>query len=356
MKFKYSVSPNAHTSVDTKQIMMDVAIALLFVSICSIILQYSLYGMSGAIRAITIMVISVATCFFVDFAYLKLVKTKKEEIKNKISQNVPGITGLILALTLPLGNLDSLAILYVTFISAIVAELFGKLIYGGFGYNIFNPAGVGRAFALLGFGKYLAIPAIEGLASASPLQALQSAESGMGAVNETFSNYTSLLFGSHQGAIGETIIVPIIIAAVYLIAKNVIDWVIPAFVLGTVAILAFIGGSFSGFGLEYVLIQLASGGLFFGAVFMLTDPVANPLNRQGKMIYAIIFALITFLIRTKASLPEGVIFAILIVNMLVPMIDKLTANVTDKNVNKKVMSVVATLVVAILITVLFQYV
>lgn len=356
MKFKYSVSPNAHTSVDTKQIMRDVIIALLFVSICSIVLQYSLYGMAGSIRAALIIIIAVVTCYLVDFIYLKLLKVKKEEVKGKVSTNVPAITGMILALALPLGNLDSLAILYVTFISAIVAELFGKLIYGGFGYNIFNPAAVGRAFALLGFGKYLAIPTIEGLASASPLGALQGAEGSLDAVGETFSSMSSLFLGVHQGALGETVIIPILIAGAYLIYKNVIDWVIPAFAVGTIAILAFIDGSFAGYGLDYILIHIASGGLIFGAIFMLTDPVTNPLNRQGKMIYAIIFALITFLIRTNASLPEGVVFSILIVNMLVPMIDKLTANVTDKNINKKVFSVGATLVVAILMTVLFQFV
>ncbi|MEG0283515.1 MAG: RnfABCDGE type electron transport complex subunit D [Erysipelotrichales bacterium] len=356
MKFKYSISPSVHASVDTKQMMRDVLIALLFVSICSLVLQHSLYGIDGVIRGLIIMIIAVVTCYLVDFVYFKLLKTKKEDVKVLVNQNVPAITGLILALTLPLGNLDSYAMFYVTFVSALVAELFGKVIYGGFGYNIFNPAAVGRAFALLGFGKYLVIPTIDGLASSSPLQAMHGSDGILAGVNETFTNYSSLLFGAHQGAIGETIIIPLIIAAIFLIWRRVIDWIIPITSLLTIAILAFVFGSLNGLGLEYVLLHLMSGGLFFGVVFMLTDPVTNPLNRQGKMIYAIIFALITFLIRAKASLPEGVVFSILIVNMLVPMIDKLTANVTDVGTNKKVISVVATLVIAILVTVLFKFV
>ena len=355
MKFKFSVAPSYHNKVDTKQIMSDVAIALLFVSLCSIVLQYSLYGMEGSIRAILIIAIAVVTCYLVDFIFWKFMKTDKAKMKGKIQQNVPAITGMILALTLPLGNLDSLAMLYVTFISAIVAELFGKLIYGGFGYNIFNPAGVGRAFALLAFGKYLVIPTIDTLSSSSPLAALQGAD-GLEAVTKTFNDYSSLLFGAHQGAIGETIVIPLILAAAYLIYKNVIDWVVPVFAMATIGILAVITSAFNGFNTDFVVVHLLSGGLIFGAVFMLTDPVTNPLNRQGKMIYAIVFALITFLIRTKASLPEGVVFSILIVNMLVPMIDKFTANVTDQNVNKKVISVIVTLIIAILLTILFQYV
>lgn len=356
MKFKYSLSPNYHAPVDTKRIMSDLTIALLFVTVFSVFLQYYLYGFAGAFRAVSIAVVAVGTCFLVDFVYWKFfMKVAKDKLKSKIQQNVPMVTGLILALTLPLGNLDSLALIYVTFIAAIVAELFGKLIYGGFGYNIFNPAAVGRAFALLAFGKYLVIPSIDGLSSASPLAVLNS-EGGLSAVTETFSGYTSLLFGTHLGAMGETIIVPILIAGAWLVYRKVIDWVFPVFSLATIAILAVVASMFNGFSIDFVLIHLLSGGLIFGTVFMLTDPVTNPLNRQGKMIYAIIFALLTFLIRTQASLPEGVVFAILIVNMLVPTIDKFTANLTNKNTNKKVISVLVTLLVAILLTVLFQFV
>ncbi|MDF9867093.1 electron transport complex protein RnfD [Bacilli bacterium PM5-3] len=356
MKFKYGVSPSYHNKVSTTNMMNDVTIALLFVAICSIVLQYSLYGIEGSIRAILIIAIAIITCVAVDYFYLKLTKVSKEKVGGTVRQNVPVITGLILAMTLPLGNLDSYEIFYVTFISAIIAELFGKLIYGGFGFNIFNPAGVGRAFALIAFGKYLAIPAIDGLASASPLTALSSAE-GLSAVSQTFNNYTSLLFGAHMGTIGETMVIPIIVAGVYLIYKNVIDWVLPATSIITIAILAGVVSCFNGgFNIDYILIHVLSGGLIFGGIFMLTDPVTNPINRQGKMIYAIIFALLTFLIRVYASLPEGVVFSVLIVNMLVPMIDKFTANVTDVNVNKKVISVVATLVVAIVLTCLFQFV
>lgn len=355
MKFKYSVAPNYHTPVDTKQIMSDLTIALLFVSVASIILQYYLYGMSGATRAISIMAIAVVTCYIVDYIFWKVKKVNKDKLKSKIEQNVPIITGLILALTLPLGNLDSLALLYVTFIAAIIAELFGKLIYGGFGYNIFNPAAVGRAFALLAFGKYLVIPEIDGLSGATPLTAVNS-EEGIGALSESFADYSSLLFGTHQGSLGETMAIVIVLAGAWLIYRKVIDWTIPTTAIVTMAILATTASAFQGFSIDFIIVNILGGGLIFGAVFMLTDPVTNPLNRQGKIIYAMIFTLLTFLIRTKASLPEGVVFALLIVNMLVPMIDRFTANLTNTDINKKVMSITATLIVSVAITILFQFV
>ncbi|MDR3214839.1 MAG: RnfABCDGE type electron transport complex subunit D [Bacilli bacterium] len=356
MKFKFTVSPNYNAKSSTQTIMYDVMFALAFVSVCAIVLQYSLYGMAGAIRAIVILAICVLTCHLVDVIWLKLNKITGKDFFATIKTNVPTITGIILALTLPLGSLDSMAIYYVAFIGSIAAELFGKLIFGGFGYNIFNPAGVGRAFVLIAFGKYLVIPAIDGLAKASPLTTLQG-ENGLSAVSQTFDNYTSLLFGVHQGALGETVVIALIIAAIYLIARNAIDWVIPVTTMITVGLCAMVYSMVStGFDLNFIIIHLLSGGLIFGAVFMLTDPVTNPLNRQGKIIYAIIFALLTFLIRAKASLPEGVVFSILICNMLVPMIDRFTANVTDKDVNKKVISILVTLVIALATTMLFSFV
>jgi electron transport complex protein RnfD len=336
--------------------MYDVLFALLFVSVCAIVLQFYLYGIIGAIKAILIMAICVITCNLVDFIWLKVHKVANKEVFNGIQTNVPIITGLILALTLPIGDLDTYTIYYVAFIGSVVAELFGKMIYGGFGYNIFNPAGVGRAFVLVAFGKLLVIPTIDGLGSSSPLTALQGAEGIQGALS-TFNNYTSLIFGVHQGALGETVIASLIIAAIYLIIRNVIDWVIPVFSIVTVALCALVyqlvGGSFD---INFILIHVLSGGLIFGAVFMMTDPVTNPVNRQGKMIIAIIFGLLTFLIRSKASLPEGVVFAILICNMLVPMIDRFTANVTDEHVNKKVLSVAIVLIVALVVSALFYFV
>lgn len=356
MKFKYSLSPSYHAKTDTKSIMNDVIFALLFVSFCSVILQYNLYGMAGLIRAVLILVIAVAGCVLVDYIYWSLNKVKNTKLKDKVRENVPIITGLIIGLTMPLGDLDSYMMLYVTFISAIVAELFGKAIYGGFGYNIFNPAAVGRAFSLVAFGKFLVIPTISGLSGASPLTALGQ-ENGLEAVNDTFRGYNSLLFGFHQGAIGEGIIVALLIAGAYLLFRKVIDWIIPVFSVVTVAVLAAIMSILQGgFNIDFIIIHVLSGGLIFAVVFMLTDPITNPNSNQGKMIYAIIFGLITFLIRVHANLAEGVIFAILIVNMLVPLIDNLTANVTTKDVMKKVGSVAVVSLVAIVVTVLFYYV
>lgn len=359
MKFKFSIAPSYHTKENTNRIMIDVIIALLFVSICSLVLQYNLYGTDGVIRAALIMIIAVVTCHIVDFVFWKLNKIAKKDMYGKISEQAPIVTGLILALTLPLGSFDSSIMLYVTVIAAIIAELFGKLIFGGFGYNIFNPAGVGRAVALVAFGKFLVIPTIDGLASASPLNAMQVAQTSndFSAVLKTFDGFQSLLFGTHQGAIGETMVLPLLIAGLYLVIRKVIDWRIPVFVFITMFILSSVYSLMGGaYNFDFVLVNLCGGGLVFGAVFMLTDPVTNPISNQGKIIFAIIFCLLTFLIRVKASLPEGVVFAILLVNMLVPLIDRVCAGLTNVNNAKKLLSVFVVYVVAIIITVLFYFV
>lgn len=357
MKFKYSVSPNYHTNVDTKRMMNDVSLALLFVSVCCIILQYTLYGIAGSLRALLIMVVSVITCMLVDFIFWKVKKITNDKIKDKIQQNVPLITGLILALTLPLGDLASYKIIYVTIVAAIIAELVGKLFFGGFGYNIFNPAAVGRAFILLAFGQYLIAPQVDGLASATPLQSLQQNVGNMSEVFKSFDGLTSLLFGTHAGSIGETMVIPLLIAGVYLVARKVIDWIIPVFAILTVGILAAVYSMVAGgFDADFVLVHMLSGGLIFGAVFMLTDPVTNPISNQAKMIYAIVFALVTFLIRAKANLPEGVVFAILLANMIVPFLDSACAGLTNKFAGKKTLSVIGILLLAIILTILFYYV
>lgn len=355
MKFKYSVSPNYRDTASTKEIMKDVMIALVFVSICSIILQYILYGFAGSIRAFLIMALAMITCWLVDIVYYKIRKTKAAELKKHTRQNVPMITGLILALTLPLGNLDSYAIYYVTFVSAIIAELFGKLLFGGFGFNIFNPAAVGRGVALLAFGKYLVIPTIDTLSNATPLTVMQDHTVTMSQVSESYGNINSLIFGVYGGMIGETLTIPIIIAFLYLLARKVIGWTIP--VVSFIAMFIFSGvfALLNGYGFDYVLVQLFGGGFLFGAIFMLTDPVTNPNSKQGKIIAAILFSLLTVLIRYSANLPEGVLFSILLVNMVVPMIDNFTANVTTKKMGVKYASVFVTLAISIGLVIVFNY-
>lgn len=356
MKFKYSVSPNYNDKITTKDIMNDVLIALVFVAVCSIILQYIIYGFTASIRAFLIIALAMFTCWLVDVIFYKVKKLTPAQIKQRTRQNVPLITGLILALTLPLGNLDSLAMYYVTIISAIIAELFGKLLFGGFGYNIFNPAALGRGIALLAFGKYLIIPTIDALSNSTPLATMQDHSVSMSVVSESFGNMHSLLFGVYGGMIGETVSIPIIIAFLYLLARKVINWTIP--VVSFIAMFIFSGvlALLNNYGFDYVLVQLFGGGFLFGIVFMLTDPVTNPNSKQGKIIIAIIFSLLTILIRYSANLPEGVLFAILIVNMLVPMIDNFTANVTTKKQGAKYASILITLVISISLVIIFNYI
>jgi len=357
MNFKFStaVGPNINDNDSTGRIMRDLTIALLFIVVCSVILQFNLYGAWASLRVVLICLVSVATCIGVDFVYFKAVGLEKAKSMKKMHENVPYITGLILALTLPLGSQDSMMILFVAFISSIIAELFGKLFYGGFGYNIFNPAAVGRAFALISFGAIMIVPQIDGMAGATPLNAIQDYLSVKGGV-QNLGNFTQLLMGTHGGMIGETLALPIIIAMVFLIARRVIDWVIPVATIVAVVILSTIHMFVMGYDYSYLLLQVFGGGILFGGVFMLTDPVTNPISRQGKIIYAIIFATLTFAIRSYANLAEGVLIALLFCNMFVPLIDRLTSNITDINTGKKFGSVALVSVVCYVICLLLYFV
>lgn len=356
MKFKFSVSPNYHDKLDTKQIMTSVALALIFISICSVILQYFMLGIEGAIRSAVIIILAVVTCYLTDLIFYKAKKLTKLQLKYQIEDNVPAITGMILALTLPIGEFGTFNIFYVTIISAILAELVGKILYGGFGFNIFNPAGVGRAFALLAFGKYLVAPVADGMSGSTPLATMQAADGNLDSVKESLGDFGSALFGVHGGSVGETIIIPLILAAIYLIYRRAIDWVLPVTSVIALIIFSAVTSSINGYGLDYILIHLLSGGFIFGIVFMLTDPVTNPNSRQGKIIFAIVFTALTFLIRFHANLPEGVVFALLICNMLVPLIDRYTANITNVGTAKKSWSIAITMVVAVLMVVVFNYI
>lgn len=219
------------------------------------------------------------------------------------------LTGMLLALTLPPSTPLWLAVL-----GAGVAILLGKQAFGGLGHNLFNPALVGRVFLLVTFPQFLTdfggnIRMVDAVTSATPLTA-----NTQGAAVPT---YLELLAGYRAGALGETAIAALLLGGLVLLTMRIIDWRIPAGVLGSAALFAWAAG-------RDPLLHVLSGGLVLGAFFMATDWVTSPLTRLGRWIYAIGIGLITMVIRLWGSYPEGISFAILFMNTCTPLINRFT--------------------------------
>ena len=247
--------------------------------------------------------------------------------KGKYNQNnilTPAISAIIFTLIMPAG-----APLYAVAIGAFFGIVFGKLVFGGLGSNIFNPAALGMVFAKLCFGSqfaavstwYYTVP--DALAGATPLGLLN----GGAFANITQYQFLDMLLGRIPGTLGEVYKVTILVGLVYLLIRRSIDYRIVVSYLGTFTVLMLLGGlavwthnsAVNPF--NFTLYQLLSGGVLFGATFMLTDPVTSPINSPSRVIYGIVAAIATVFIRLFAALPEGVGFSILIANMIAVVLD-----------------------------------
>ncbi|MCK4532216.1 RnfABCDGE type electron transport complex subunit D [bacterium] len=290
-----SVSPHIKGKESIFSIMLDVIIALFPALIVSIYL-FGWY-------ALMLVLISVVFCVGTEFFSQKLFK--KEITINDLSAVV---TGILLAFVLPPN-----APLWMIAIGAVVSILLGKQVFGGLGHNLFNPALVGRAVLLVSWPIQMTtwVTPFDGVTSASPLNIIK-----MG-LNEPLPSYLNLFLGNRVGCLGETSVLALLIGAGYLLYKKHIKLYTPLSFIGTVAVLsAVLGGN--------VLFNIMSGGIILGAFFMATDMVTSPLTKKGKVVFGLGCGLLTVLIRFKGGTPEGVCYAILIMNMFVPLIDRYT--------------------------------
>lgn len=293
-KLHVSVSPHIHGKKTTKGIMLDVIIALIPASVISILLL----GIE-ALFVIATCIISSVVC-----ELLFNIAIKKEQTVSDLSAVV---TGLILALNLPAS-----IPLWQAAVGSAFAIILVKGVFGGLGKNIVNPAMTARVFMLLAFGSMVDYTLPEGMDSASgatPLVQLANGEA---------VTVWNLLFGNHGGSLGETCALALIIGGVYLIARKVISWHIPVTFIGTVFLFTLLveDGNF-----EMAFAWILSGGLIIGAFFMATDYVTSPATAKGKIIFGIGAGVITVLIRFWGAYPEGVSFAILLMNIVNPFID-----------------------------------
>jgi electron transport complex protein RnfD len=299
---------------DVTRMMRDVTIALLPVTIFAI---YK-FGMA----AVMIILVSILSMMAAEYIYYQIVDKLDDETfkwKNKsfTLYNFSTITsGLIYALILP----DATP-WFVVMIGAVFGVVFGKLIFGGLGQNIFNPAALGRVFIVVSFGTLMAFDVgVDAIAGATPLGIMNNNIFSLEVLNiySLKDLFTGMVI---PGSIGEPSVILILVGAVYLALRTSFEVRIPIAYIGTVALLAAAVAIFKGIGYEYVLFHVFSGGLLFGAVFMATDPITSPITMPGRIYFGFALGVLTFFIRIFGAYPEGVMFAILIMNMFVSSFD-----------------------------------
>lgn len=291
-----SSNPHIHCGRSTTTIMRDVLIALAPATIAGV----AIFGL----QSLVVLISCVLSC--VVFEALFNVLVKKEQTIGDLSAVV---TGLLLGLNLPAG-----VPVWQCVVGSAFAILVVKCLFGGLGCNPVNPAITARVFMLVSFSSVAqaAFP-VDATAGATPLADLSAG---------TAVDIKTLLLGTHGGAIGETCAIALIIGFLYLIVRNVISWHIPVSFIGSVFVLSLLVEGDVNKAISMVL----AGGLLIGAIFMATDYVTSPATPAGKIIFGLGAGLLTFLIRYYGSYPEGVSFAILLMNIVNPYIEKLTTH------------------------------
>lgn len=300
-----SSSPHLRTSDSIPKIMWSVAAAL--VPACA----YSvwLYGWYAAL----LIGICVATAVLTEGAIQKLTKQKVT-----ISDGSAVVMGMLVACNIPPG-----ITWWIPVIGTFVGMAVAKHCFGGLGFNIFNPALIGRAFLLAAYPKDMTtwISPVDATTCATPLGILK--ERGVAeliaAYGDKLSLYKHLLIGDIPGCIGETSALLILAGGIFMLVRGIITWHIPVTYLATLAVLTLIGGGDP-------IVAVLAGGVMLGAWFMATDMVTSPFTRRGQIVFGIGCGLLTFLIRRFSGYPEGTSYAILLMNAAVPLIDRYFPN------------------------------
>ena len=319
MKFIYHASPNLRQKLSTKRIMLELMIALCAVYVFTLFYYYTRYDLERMLQAVMLLAVSLGTALLTEGVWALCTK---QPVLRYLSSSFGWITAMILTLMCTI-NTPPFAIGVATF----CAIFFGKLLFGGFGQNIFNPAAMGRAVIFACF----AGATTDAITGATPTTVmantynwLPTTSASFDALLERVGSIWDLFIGWYPGAMGETCTALLLIIGVILAIRKVIDWRVPLIYLMTVALMALVLGLCAG--VEelwlYVAFHLCSGGVMFGAVFMLTDPVTSPTAAQGRVIFALGAGILSMLIRVKANLPECVLYSILLINMLTPLIER----------------------------------
>ena len=303
---KTGPAPHIRTSETVESVMYDVVIAL--------IPAFAVALWAFGIRALILTAVSILTCIVTEYVCQKAMKRDIEAFDGSAI-----LTGILFSFVVPV----IMPLQYVV-VGNVVAIALGKMVYGGLGHNIFNPALVGRAFVQASWPVAITTFAYDGKSGATVLFAMKTAiKNGTPFSDGIFSDaliangnpYLQAFLGQMGGCIGETSALAILIGGAYLIYKKHIDWRLPASMIGTVFVLTWAMGA-------NPLMEILSGGLFLGAFFMATDMVTSPTTSKGRVIFGFGIGLLVSLIRLKGGYPEGTAYAISIMNGVVPLIDR----------------------------------
>ncbi|HRX11940.1 MAG TPA: RnfABCDGE type electron transport complex subunit D [Draconibacterium sp.] len=308
-----SPSPHIHSGDSTQKIMYRVVYAMIPALAWSVFV----FGLD----ALRVTLIAVVACL----AFEYLIQKYLLKIKPVITDGSALITGILLAFNVP-SNLPW----WIIVIGSLAAVGIAKLSFGGLGNNIFNPALVGRVFMLISFPVQMtswpvnARSGIDAITSATPLSIIKEGISNGTPISEITQKLPTtfdMLLGNIGGSLGEISALLLILGGLYMLWKKVITWHIPVSVIATVAIFATIFWIVNPATYINPLYHILSGGLMLGAIFMATDMVTSPMNPKGQIIYGVGIGLITISIRMFGAYPEGISFAILIMNAVTPLIN-----------------------------------
>ena len=295
---KTGPAPHIRTKETVESVMYDVVIALVPAMLMAIY--------SFGVRALILTSVSVLTCILTEYLCQKALKRDIEAFDGSAI-----LTGILFSFVVP-----AIMPLQYVVVGNIVAITLGKMVYGGLGHNIFNPALIGRAFVQASWPVAITTFAYDGKAGATVLDAMKRGIPLTDSlIYEGGNQYINAFLGQMGGCLGETSALALLIGGVYLIYKKQIDWKVPAVMIGTVFVLTWAMGA-------NPFMQILSGGLFLGAFFMATDMVTSPITGKGRVIFALGIGILVSLIRIKGGYPEGTAYAILIMNGVVPLIDR----------------------------------
>ena len=314
-KLLVSPNPHIHTAVSTRSLMRDVVIALLPATVVSIVF----YGLS----MLLVTAVSVVSCVLLEYLITRFLLKKPSTICDWSAS----VTGLLLALNLP-----STTPWWVVFIGAVVAIGVAKMTFGGLGQNVFNPAIAGRVFLLISFPTYMTdrkapqgLFGADAVTGATPLglikEGLLQGQTVTGIMAENGFSYGQMLFANVGGTAGEISAIALLAGFVYLLVRRVIRPHITLSIWATVAVVSLIFWLCAPERFTDPLFNLLTGGMILGSCFMATDYVTSPMSVKGGVIFGVGIGFITMMIRYFGSYPEGMSFAILIMNAVVPLLN-----------------------------------
>lgn len=293
---KVSSNPHVRSKSTTASIMLTVVIALLPAA------GFGIYNFGP--KALLLILVTVASTVLTEFAFEKICKKKIA-----IGDYSAVVTGLLLALNLPVS-----APWWIGVVGGVFAILVVKMLFGGLGQNFMNPALGARCFLLISFTSIMTNFDCDAYTGATPLANLKSGES---------VNILDMVIGRTAGTIGETSMIAIVIGACILILFGIIDLRIPGTYIVTLAVFVTLFGG-RGFNWPYISAHLSGGGLMLGAFFMATDYVTRPITKKGQYLFGFLLGVLTGIFRIFGPSAEGVSYAIIIGNLLVPLIEKVT--------------------------------